>query len=329
MRCRPSVVPLVVGAASLCDHARVLVVIGEALVDLVVDDDGGIVAALGGGPFNAARAAARLGAEVAYAGALSTDHFGGELRARLLADGVDCSRTSTTALPTTLALARTDTSGAAEYSFYLVATSAPAYDPATLDLAGCSLVVTGGLALAVEPLAGRVADLLGRLSAAPATLVDLNCRPAVVTDRAGYTARLRAIAAGATIVKASAEDLEFIAPGEPPEVTARGLLADGCRAVLLTCGTEPTTVLTAAAEARIPIAAPAAPVIDTIGAGDTFCGAVAAELYADGTTAGDLAGQAGFEHLAAAVDRAHRAAAIVVTRRGADPPWAHELDQTR
>ena len=55
--------------------ASVIVVGGEALVDLVIDTEGRVVAKLGGGPFNSARAAARLGSPVAFLGSLSRDRF--------------------------------------------------------------------------------------------------------------------------------------------------------------------------------------------------------------------------------------------------------------
>jgi fructokinase len=231
-----------------------------------------------------------------------------------------------TGAPTTLAVARTDASGAAEYSFYLEGTSAPAYDPDGLDLGGCSMLVTGGLALAVAPLAERVGALLDRLPPVVAGLIDLNCRPAVVGDRAAYTARVRALGARATVVKASEEDLAYLAPGDSAERTAEALVEGGCGAVLITRGADPTTVLGAAGSVQVPVPAPAGPVVDTIGAGDTFCGAVAARLAAAVPTRRELATASGLEALVAAVEIAHRAAAIVVTRRGADPPWAGELD---
>ena len=68
-----------------------IVVGGEALVDLVIEPEGAVTAKLGGGPFNAARAIARLGSAVAFLGALSSDRFGTLLHRQLLSDGVDDS----------------------------------------------------------------------------------------------------------------------------------------------------------------------------------------------------------------------------------------------
>ena len=66
---------------------RMIVVAGEALIDLLVQPDGRVTAVPGGGPFNTARTIGRLGGEVAFLGRLSTDRFGGILR-----DGLTESR---------------------------------------------------------------------------------------------------------------------------------------------------------------------------------------------------------------------------------------------
>ena len=93
--------------------APMIVVAGEALIDLLVHPDGRLAATPGGGPFNTARTIARLGGEVAFLGCLSTDRFGGELRDALASDGVDLALAATTDAPTTLAVAELDGHGAA------------------------------------------------------------------------------------------------------------------------------------------------------------------------------------------------------------------------
>ena len=105
--------------------APMIVVAGEALIDLLVDPDGGLTATAGGGPFNTARTIARLGGQVAYLGCLSSDRFGSTLRAALIGDGVDLSLALTTDAPTTLAIAELDERGAATYRFHIAETSAP------------------------------------------------------------------------------------------------------------------------------------------------------------------------------------------------------------
>ncbi len=108
-----------------CDDVRVIVVVGEALVDLVVDADGGVTAALGGAPVNTSRTCGRLGAEVSYGGAISVDRFGCMLAAALEADHVGLDLVERCEQPTTLAVAELDRRGAASYRFYVEGTSAP------------------------------------------------------------------------------------------------------------------------------------------------------------------------------------------------------------
>jgi fructokinase len=98
---------------------------------------------------------------------------------------------------------------------------------------------------------------------------------------------------------------------------------------LVTRGADPTSVLTPTASELLAVARAPGPVVDTIGAGDTFCGALLAHLDSAAVGAGELRGPGGHEHLIAAVRTALVAASIVVTRRGADPPLAAEVDMLR
>ena len=96
-----------------------IVVAGEALVDLLIAPDGSVTAKLGGGPYNAARAIGRLGHPVTFLGSLSVDRFGSRLFEHLVADGVDNAATVRCDLPTTLAAAELDDLGAAVVGSYL------------------------------------------------------------------------------------------------------------------------------------------------------------------------------------------------------------------
>ncbi len=299
--------------------------VGEALVDLVVDVAGDSVSMLGGGPFNAARAAARLGSDVEFAGAVSTDGYGGRIRRRLAADGVGTRWVTTSMLPTTQAVARVDARGDVTYSFSIEGTTVPSFAPAASVASPSAALFTGGLALALEPLAGLMLDALGGVGSSRIVMIDLNCRPAAVASRAAYVTRLERAAAMATIVKASDEDLDYLAPGVAVDDVARRLLVLGAAAVLITRGDEATVVHTAGASAAVPTARPPAPIVDTIGAGDTFGGALLAALTGSGIDGRDLRGDRALAPLSDAVRSAHEAAAVVVTRRGADPPWAREL----
>ena len=307
-------------------RSEVITVVGEALVDLVVAPDGSVTATLGGAPYNAARAAARLGASTRFAGALSTDRFGTLLAARLDADGVDTRFGRRTARPTTLAAAELDEHGSATYHFYIDGTSAPDLPFGALgELPADPLFFTGGLALALEPMAATVIEHLRELHDDTTVVIDVNARPAVVTDRARYVANLAAAIGRADVVKVSEEDLTFLRG----DLSVDDLLAAGARAVVVTAGASATTVHHECGVTSIDVRRPVAPVVDTIGAGDTFVGALMAAwtggLVTPARSRADLAGPDGFDALLAVVDVAHAAASIVVTRQRADPPTRDEL----
>jgi fructokinase len=298
-----------------------VVVVGEALVDLVVAGDGVVAATPGGAPFNVARACARLGAPVGLIAAVSIDQFGRRLMADLSRDGVDTAQVQRTEAPTTLAVADLDDVGGASYRFYLQGTSAAGLAAVPLP-AATRAVVAGGLGLAVEPMASAVERMLLDAGDDVLVLVDLNSRPDAVADRGRYLERLRRILGRADIVKASVEDLCYTDPATEPAAAAALLVTGRTQAVLLTAGAAPTTIVTAAGTRTVPVPVTASPVVDTIGAGDSFTAGFLTWWTASTRAIDDLTDIAA---VAAAVHAAHQAAAVVVGRRGADPPHRRDL----
>jgi fructokinase len=295
-------------------------VAGESLIDLVIAPDGSVVAKLGGAPFNTARAAARLGAPVTFVGAMSTDRFGSMLAAQLDLDGVAVAA-GRTDLPTTLAAAELDESGAASYRFYIEGTSAPALVPGDVGVVEPGILFTGGLGLVLQPMADTVLGLIENADASTLVVVDINCRPKIISDRDSYLVLVRRALARADLVKVSDDDLAYLDPGADSIDAARRLLHDGPRVVLVTAGAEGTSIVTSDGVIEVPVGQLAGPVVDTIGAGDTFGGGLVAWWHAAGL------GRDGMTHeaLVQAVRAAHAAAAVVVTRPGADPPNRTDL----
>ncbi|MGH9132456.1 MAG: PfkB family carbohydrate kinase [Ilumatobacteraceae bacterium] len=297
----------------------VVVVVGEALVDLVIGLDGSVIAALGGAPFNTARTCGRLGTEVAFVGAVSEDRFGTLIAAELDRSGVSTELVQRVTVPTTLAAAELDEHGAATYRFYSAATSAPALRPVELPAATATLF-TGGLGLVLEPMADAVGALVEGVGDEVVVVVDLNCRPAVIADRDAYVARVERVLRRADVVKVSDDDLRYLSPGEPVIDAACELLGKGPGVVLLTAGASHVTVLTQGDERRI--AVEPVEVADTIGAGDAFGGGFVSWWAAAGRGRVEL-GDVGL--LTDAVVAANRVAGVVCTRHGADPPWRADL----
>lgn len=296
-----------------------ITVVGEALIDLVIDPEGHVTAALGGAPFNTARACGRLGVDVRFVGALSQDRFGAMLRAQLHADGVDVTHAPSVDVPTTLAAAELDERGTATYRFYIEGTSAPALVSAPRPADG-GVLFTGGLALVLEPMAATVESLLGTVAGSTLVVLDVNCRPLIVPDRESYVERVWRVVAGSDVVKVSDEDLAYLAPGDDPVGAARRLLDAGPSAVLLTRGGSGVHVVTHHGDRFVPVEP--VEVVDTIGAGDTFGGGLVTWLTLNGVGT-DRIGEPRL--LARAVHAANVAAGVACTRRGADPPRRTDL----
>lgn len=302
---------------------RVIVVGGEALIDLLQRPDGSLVAAAGGGPYNTARTLGRLGAPVAFVGGLSTDRFGQRLHDGLVADGVDASLARRTEAPTTLAVAELDAVGVATYRFYLDGTSAADLGPAELPSLAASTVDAihvGTLGLVLEPLADAMAALVA--AAGPDTLVmlDVNARPTATRDRAAYLERVDRLLVRVDVVKVSTEDLAVLRPDADPATAAAGLLAAGPLVVLWTAGGEAVRLVTP--RGRTTVVPPRIVVADTVGAGDAFGGGFLAAWIGAGRGRADL----GDDHaLVDAVRYGARVASFTCTRPGAEPPTAAEL----
>jgi fructokinase len=299
-----------------------IVVAGECLVDLIVQPDGRLDARPGGGPYNAARALARLGTPCAFLGRVSADHFGRMLRRELEADGVDLTYVVPTQAPTTLAVAELDAGGAASYRFYLRDTAAPGLrldDVPALpaDLVGLHV---GTLALALEPVGTTLEVVATTVRPDALVMVDPNCRPAAIADRDAYAARIARLTALADVVKVSVEDLAYLAPGVDERLAARRLVTAGATVVLLTDGPRGVRVVTGAGEALVP--AQPADVVDTVGAGDAFGAGFLSHWAEHGLGRDDLA-DLGLVRAAAAF--ATRVAGATCERAGAEPPTRAEL----
>ena len=304
-------------------HGSMIVVAGEALIDLLVRPDGRLAAVPGGGPFNTARTVARLGLPVAFLGRLSDDRFGLTLRAALADDGVDLSLVESTTAPTTLAIAELDPAGAATYRFHTAETSAPGLSAAAVRAALAihpRALHVGSLGLALEPMAEAIAGGVGGVARTTLVMLDPNCRPLVITDRPAYLARLDAVVRRADIVKLSTGDLAYLAPGVPAVAAARELLGRGPATVLLTDGSSPVRCLTAAFAFELEV--PAVAVADTVGAGDAFGGAFLARWIERGFSRPELGDEAALRD---AVTRAVEVATRTCGRPGADPPRRAEL----
>jgi len=304
--------------------ARVLVV-GEALVDIVRYADGSVGEHAGGSPANVAVALARLGHAVDLATSLGDDRLGALLRRHFAEAGVSLVGEPSFGVRTSSALASLDETGAASYTFDLAWELAPPpVDPPPV------LVHTGSLGAVLMPGAEAVAETVAALRESATVSYDLNARPAATGVERALVERVERLVALSDVVKASDEDLLALYPDLPVEAAAERLLALGAGAVVVTWGARGAVCHTAAGVVSAP--AGRATVADTIGAGDSFCAAL---LH--GLLERDLAGAPRRTELATlsldawrpVLEQANRAAAITVSRPGADPPTLAELTAGR
>ncbi|QRP46814.1 carbohydrate kinase [Amycolatopsis sp. FDAARGOS 1241] len=311
-----------------------IVVGGEALVDLVPGEpldsnvDSGLRALLprlGGGPYNVALAAARLGVPSAFLSRVSTDRFGAALVDRLVGSGVDTSLVQRGDEPTTLAVVALDRSGAARYTFYVDGTADRLVtDPSVLPAEATALSL-GTLGMVLEPGASAYEAVLRRESArGTLTALDPNIREALIADPAAYRARFESWLPDVRLLKISDDDAAWLAEGADPVAAAKTWVESGVDAVVLTRGAAGLSVITAAGElAHVP--SRRVEVVDTIGAGDTVQGALLAWLHTHEVR--DLAAL-GADAWREALSYAAKAASITVSRSGAEPPTAADMAST-
>ena len=217
-----------------------ILVCGEALIDLVpTGPDGAYAARPGGSPANVAVGLGRLGRPAALLCRLSGDAFGRRLADHVEASGVDTSFVLRSAEPTTLAVVTLDAQGRAEYAFYVDGAADGGWDAADLPAAlpgGAALHVAGSLALGVPSMGDTVEALLTRERGRRVLALDPNVRPALARDEADLRARLDRWLGLVDLVKVSEDDLAWLYPGEPVAQAADRWRAAGPSVVVVTRG---------------------------------------------------------------------------------------------
>ncbi|WP_163849508.1 carbohydrate kinase family protein [Pseudooceanicola aestuarii] len=303
---------------------------GEALIDMLPRTlpGGGIAYAphAGGSVFNTAIGLGRLGNGVGFLSGVSRDMFGDQLRAELAASGVEGDHVILSDRPTTLAFV-TLTDGQARYHFMDENSAGRMIAPADLPTVGesVSALYFGGISLACEPGAETYATLQAAEGAGRAVMLDPNIRPDFIRDPTRFRDRMARMVARADIVKISDEDLAWLDPDGSEATRVSRMQASGPALIIVTRGAQGATgYMRSGGQVTVP--APRVEVVDTVGAGDTFNSGLLHALDRRGGLSPQGIASLSQDHLAEALTLGARVAAITVSRAGANPPWAAELD---
>ena len=304
------------------------VVCGETLIDLIQADEqpegflsSSWSAMSAGGPMNSAVALGDLGADVHFLGRLSRDAFGAQLRGHIDSAGVALDLATESSQATSLAVVSLDDEGKASYTFHFSDTANFGWEDADLPtLVQGDWLHIASLACVVSPGSDVLLDWVHGLKAGIS--YDINVRPTVITDPEEYWAKvrpwLRVVGQHKGILKASDEDVEFLAQvdspgGDPVDVLADWVAQYGIGLGVITLGPGGAVAVDPEGT-RTAVRGFPTTVVDTVGAGDTFM-------------AGFLDGYVGHQiGLEASLARGAAAASIVCSRRGAQPPTSAEVD---
>jgi len=301
---------------------------GEALIDMLprttTEGEAAFAPYVGGAVFNSAIALGRLGAPAGFFSGLSSDLFGGQFREALGASKVSSTYAHTSPRPTTLAFVRL-TNGQATYTFYDENTAGRMLTIEDLPKLGAEIeaMLFGAISLISEPAGSTYEEFMRREHRSRVMMLDPNIRPNFIPDKAKHLRRIREMMAMADIVKLSDEDLKWFDEAGSHEEVVRNWLDRGPKLIVVTHGSEGAVGYSKAH--KVTVMPQKVKVIDTVGAGDTFNAGILASLHEQGLLTKAAIGDLPEEAIRKALELGAKAAAVTVSRAGANPPWRHEI----
>ena len=296
--------------------------LGELLIDFTqngTSEQGNLLfeANPGGAPANVLAMLCKLGRRCAFLGKVGADGFGDRLAAALEQAGIDLRGLRRDAeVHTTLAIVHTLPGGDRDFSFYRKPGADMMLRPDELDravLESCRVFHFGSLSLTDEPCRSATQEALAAARRHGALIsFDPNLRPPLWPDLAAARAQIEWGLAQCDILKIADNELEFVT-GESDLHRGADLLRarfPNLRLMNVTLGAQGSRAYCGGAYAAVP-GFSSDSVIDTTGAGDTFCACVlhsVLEHGPDDLTEDDLREMLRF---------ANAAACLVTTKRGA------------
>ena len=321
---------------------------GEALIDMARAQVPGLGVSFsplpGGSPYNTAVSIGKMGVSVKFLGRISTDFFGEILVKRLKDSKVGEELIIRSPQNSTLAFVKLEKGKDPQYIFYTEGSADRSFTvedlPAKLP-EETKCILFGSISMTMEPIASAIETLILRegsrkstdqMDGATVISFDPNIRPFMIKDKNAYIARFEKWVSASTIVKTSSEDFEFLYPKLEPEKALQKLLAMGPWLAICTMGPKGAIALLRRNNGSVTrVSAPVVdlPVVDTIGAGDTFHGAFLSWLEIKGKMSRSALTGLSETELYDAVFFANKAASIVCSRRGADLPSRKEVESLK
>jgi fructokinase len=301
---------------------------GEALIDMLprttTEGEAAFAPYVGGAVFNSAIALGRLGAPAGFFSGLSSDLFGGQFREALGASKVSSTYAHTSPKPTTLAFVRL-TNGQATYTFYDENTAGRMLTVEDLPKLGAEIeaMLFGAISLISEPAGSAYEEFMRREHESRVMMLDPNIRPNFIPDKAKHLRRIREMMAMADIVKLSDEDLKWFDEAGSHEDVVRNWLDRGPKFIVVTHGGEGAVGYSKTH--KVTVMPRKVKVVDTVGAGDTFNAGILASLHEQGLLTKAAIGSLSEDAIRKALELGAKAAAVTVSRAGANPPWRHEI----
>jgi fructokinase len=295
-------------------------VTGEVLIDLIPDGSAR-KPIVGGGPANTAKALSNLDIDTQFIDGVSTDDYGQMAKGELVNAGVKLDYVKYSDKPTCLAIVSLSDSGSASYEFVIEKTATFDFNPDWLpnpQTERPSLLHIGTLATVIEPGATELFEWAQSVAKVAPIVFDPNIRPAVISDRKKYLKQVEQWISISSAVKVSNEDLKWLYPSLEIEQVVNNWLAKGPSLIVVTYGDKGLAGYRVGE--KVSVDAVKVVVADTVGAGDTVGAILVEAIVKDGLNA--LSGV----RLEMMLKRAAKAAAITVSRSGANPPTLKEIE---
>ena len=295
-------------------------VVGEVLIDLI-PDGANRKPIIGGGPANTAKALAKLGIDTQFIDGISSDQYGQIIKNELVDVGIKLDYVKYSDKPTCLAIVSLNDSGSATYEFKIENTATFDFtsdwlpNPQTDRL---SLLYIGTLATVIEPGASVLFEWARSVARFVPIVFDPNIRPAVISDRDQYLAQVERWIAISSVVKASDVDIKWLYPSLEISQVVNYWLEKGPSLIVVTYGGKGLAGYRISEV--VSVDAVKIMVADTVGAGDTAGAVLVEAILKDGLAT--LTGS----RLENMLKRAAKAAAITVSRIGANPPTTEEIE---